>query len=118
MQQLVAKFRETAQSLRDVESDRTTTKQTLATRDQQLKVCVDRNLALFKLNGEVLTRLENQGVWGRMARAEPFTKIKRVEMENLVDEYKSRAEDQRVKTDGVPPAPIPAAIPPATPTPH
>lgn len=96
MQELVAKFRETLQSMREIETDRTTSKQTLATRDQELKVCVDRNLALYKLNQEVLTRLEHQGLWSRMAQAEPFTKIKRVELENLVDEYKSRADDQRV----------------------
>jgi chromosome segregation ATPase len=111
MQELVAKFHETLQSMREIESDRTASKQTLATRDQELKTCVDRNLALYKLNQEVLTRLEHQGVWGRVARAEPFTQIKRVELENLVDEYKSRADDQRVS----PPAPAPVAAPAAAP---
>jgi chromosome segregation ATPase len=113
MQQLVGKFRETAQTLRETESDRTTARQTLATRDQELKVCVDRNLALYKLNQEVLTRLEHQSVWGRVAQVEPFTKIKRVELENLVDEYKSRADDQRVKS-GTPQPNSPS--PPVAPT--
>ncbi len=31
-----------------------------------------------------------------MASLEPFTKIKRVQLENLVDDYHSRAEDQKV----------------------
>ncbi len=94
-QELIAKFRETIQTLRDVEAEHTTTKQTLATRDQELKTCVDRNLALYQLNGEVLTRLERQGVWSRVAQVEPFTRIKRTQLENLIDEYKSRADDQR-----------------------
>jgi chromosome segregation ATPase len=96
LQQLVAKFRETLQTLRDVEAQQTAAKQTLAVRDRDLKSCVDHNMALYKLNQEVLTHLEKQTVWSRVAQAEPFTKIKRVQLENLVDEYKDRADEQRV----------------------
>jgi hypothetical protein len=99
MQQLIDKFHETLQTLRDVETERTTTKQTLATRDQDLKVCVDRNLALYKLDDEVLTRLEHQSMWTRVAASEPFTKIKRYQLENLVDDYKDRADAQRLDPD-------------------
>jgi chromosome segregation ATPase len=96
MQQLIAKFRETLQTLRDVEAEQTTAKQTLAVRDRDLKSCVDHNVALYKLNQEVLTHLEKQTVWSRVAQTEPFTKIKRVQLENLVDEYKDRADEQRL----------------------
>jgi chromosome segregation ATPase len=116
MQQLIAKFRETAQTMREIETDRAAAKQSLATREQDLKVCIDRNLALYKLNQEVLARLEHQSVWGSLARAEPFTRIKRVELENLVDDYKGRADDQRVKTQTPPPT-TPAPPVPATSTP-
>jgi chromosome segregation ATPase len=118
MQELVAKFRETLQNMRQIEAETTTTKQTLATRDQELKTCIDRNMALYKLNDEVLTRLEHQGGLSRVARAEPFTQIKRVQLENLVDEYKSRADDQRATPDnlrGSGPPPPPAPPPPAPP---
>jgi chromosome segregation ATPase len=96
MQELVAKFRETLQTLREVEARQTTAQQTLVVRDRELKSCVDHNVALYKLNQEVLTHLEKQSVWTRVAQTEPFTKIKRVQLENLVDEYKDRADDQRV----------------------
>jgi len=95
MQELVTKFRETATTLRDVETERTAFKQSIATRDAELNQCIERNVALYKLNGEVLTRLENQGVWSRVASTEPFTKIKRVQLENLIDDYKYRAEEQK-----------------------
>jgi chromosome segregation ATPase len=98
MQELIAKFRETAQTLRDVEAERTTFKQSLAMKDQELTSCAQRNEALFKLNGEVLTRFESQGFWSRAAAAEPFTRLKRVELQNLVDDYKYRAEEQKVTT--------------------
>jgi len=108
MQELIAKFRETAQTLHDVETERSTAKQTLATRDQELKTCVDRNLALYQLNGEVLTHLERQSIWSRAAAAEPFTQLKRVQLENLVDGYQSRAQDQRVESAPQTPASAPA----------
>jgi len=100
LQQLVSKFRETLQTLRDVETAEMSTKQTLSARDQALKVCTDRNLALYNLNREVLARLEGQSVWTRAAQAEPFTRIKRVQLENIVDEYKDRADEQRVAPTG------------------
>jgi chromosome segregation ATPase len=113
MQQLIAKFRETLQTLRAVETDGTAAKQTLATRDQDLKRCVDRNLALYELNQEVLTRLESQSVWTRVAQTEPFTRIKRNQLENLVDEYKARADDQKLAPTPAGPAPAAATSPAA-----
>ena len=113
-EQLIGKFRETLQSLREVETDRATAKQTLATRDKDLKQCTDRNVALYKLNDEILTHMEHESAWTRVARAEPFTQIKRVQLENLVDGYKGRAKDQRL-----PPAPADSAVPaePSAPAP-
>ncbi len=97
MQELIDKFRETAQTLRDVESDRNTIKQTLAARERDLNTCVGHNLALYRLNQEVLTKLDHQTVWSSLARAEPFTRIKRNELDNLVVEYKARADAERVQ---------------------
>jgi chromosome segregation ATPase len=97
MQELVARFRETAQTLRGVETERATFQQSLVVRDAEVKACRERNEALYKLNGEVLARLENDGVWSRMARVEPFTRLKRVELENLVDDYRYRAEGLQEK---------------------
>jgi len=106
MQELVAKFRETAQTLKDVETERATFKQSLTARDAELGQCTAKNDALYKLNEEILARIDGQGAFSRLASLEPFTKIKRVQLQNLVDDYKYRAEDQRVLPgDSVPAAP-------------
>jgi chromosome segregation ATPase len=107
-QELIAKFRETVQNLRDLETQNTANKQSVATREHELQICIDRNVALYQLNAEVLTRLENQGVFTRIAEAEPFTRIKRIQLENLIDDYKGRAQAQRAS----PPTNNPAAPPP------
>ncbi len=101
MQELVVKFRETIQTLRDTETDRADTKQLLESRDQQLRVCVDRNLALYKLNGEILDRLEHRSGWSHVAASEPFTQIARARLENLVDDYKDKAQEQRVTPEAL-----------------
>ena len=94
MQELIAKFRETIQKLREVETGSATAKQSLAAREHELKICVDHNVALYRLNDQVLTHFEAQGFWSRMAQSEPFTRIKRVQNENLIDEYRTRAQEQ------------------------
>lgn len=111
-QELIAKFRETIDEMRKVETDDTTNKQALAMRDQELHTCVDRNLALYKLNDEVLTYIEKQGAWSHVALAEPFTRIKRVQNENLVVEYKAKAQQERAAPPAVN-APHSAISPPA-----
>jgi chromosome segregation ATPase len=97
LQELVTKFRETAETLRGVESERGTLKGELATKQRELKVCVDRNAAMYNLNVEVLDRMENRGFWANVAEREPFTKLKRVELENLIDDYRYRADELRVE---------------------
>ena len=114
MLELVAKFRETIQKLRETETEGATAKQTLATREHDLQACVDHNLALYHLNDEVLTHFDRQGLWSRVAQAEPFTKIKRVQNENLIDDYRSRAQDQLTpspKPNGADRGAAPAASP-------
>lgn len=110
MQELVAKFRETIQELRTVESDRTQVKQQLETRDTELKSCVDNNVSLYKLNDEILTRFEKQGFWTGVAKAEPFTKLKRTQLENLAEGYRDRAEDAKAQPAATVPV-MPKAAP-------
>jgi chromosome segregation ATPase len=106
LDEVVAEARKIALQLQEVETDRNGLRQTLTSRDQDLKVCTDRNTALFDLNSEVLTHFEHESVFSRVAQAEPFTKIQRTRLENLILEDKERAEEQRVisKTPAATPA--------------
>lgn len=121
MQELIAKFRETIQKLREAESDDAAIKQSLASREHELTACAERNTALYKLDDEVVTRLEKEGVWSRVAEAEPFTRIKRVQLENLLDENRTRAQEERFEAKPIPAAgggatqPVPPATGPAAP---
>ncbi len=107
MTELVGKFRDTVTTLREVETDRATAKRDLETRSVELKSCVDRNVQLYTMNDEILDRLEGQGVFSGLARAEPFTRIKRTQLENLADDYRARADDAKIE-----PAASPSTVPP------
>lgn len=125
MQELIGKFRETIQKMRDQEGEAAATRQTLANSEHQLTVCTEHNQALYQMNGEILTRLEKQGVFTRVAQAEPFTRVKRIQLENYADEARTHAQDLRVTPATPPPAGSPpapaatstAAAPAATPPP-
>ena len=110
MQEIVDKFRETATTLREVETDRATVKDAYAQQTRELEACVASNNALYDLNGEVLAKLEDQGFWSSLTKTEPFTKLKRVQLENLADSYRTRADDKKY----VPGTVAPAAPPPTT----
>ncbi|MET0536210.1 MAG: hypothetical protein ABW171_18490 [Steroidobacter sp.] len=97
LQELVTKFREMAQTLRDVETDRATVKSQLAGREREYKVCVDRNAGLYQLGDEVLDRMEDRGFWSQLTEREPFTRLKRTQLENLIDDYRYRVDELRLE---------------------
>ncbi|HKE93719.1 MAG TPA: hypothetical protein VKB34_05395 [Povalibacter sp.] len=96
MQELIAKFRQTAQTLKDVDTERATVRSQLAAQQRDYKTCVDRSAALYNLNTEILDRMDGRGFWSSVAEHEPFTKIKRVELDNLIEDYRYRADELRV----------------------
>jgi cell division protein FtsB len=95
MQELITRFRETAQNLKDVETDRTKIRGDLAAREQDLKACGERNAKLYELNAELLDHMEHRGFWAAVAEREPFTRIARTRLQNLAEDYRGRAEELR-----------------------
>lgn len=69
-----------------------------------------KNLALYKIGNEILTRYEKFSLGDALAAKEPFVGVTRVKLENLVQDYKNKLLDQAV-TSGqpLPPASTPAA---------
>jgi chromosome segregation ATPase len=96
MQELITKFRDMGQTLRDVETERTSLKQAYAARNKELETCAAGNDELYKLNDEVLTYFGDQGFWKRAGNLEPFTRLRRVQLDNIIEQYRYRAEDQKI----------------------
>jgi septal ring factor EnvC (AmiA/AmiB activator) len=59
-------------------------------------VCYGNNKQLLELNREILARYENKGVFDALRQQEPFTGLKQVEVENLVQDYRYKLDDLTV----------------------
>jgi chromosome segregation ATPase len=97
MTELVGRFRETATNLKDAEADRAKLRKDLSDRDRAFDTCAVNNLQLYEINRDILDRYEHIGLFTKVSAHEPFTKITRIRIENLVDEYRERAQALRVK---------------------
>lgn len=68
---------------------------------------IGHNRRLFEIGNELLDRFEKKGVWASLREAEPFTGLKRVELENIVQDYRFAIDDQRVQAEPAQGAPRP-----------
>jgi chromosome segregation ATPase len=105
MDELLAKFRETAAALGVTELERNELRSSLAARESTLKTCAANNQKLFDTGNEVLDRYEQKGCFASLREGEPFTQNKRVQLQNLVDEYRWRLEDNLLPSGGKAAAP-------------
>jgi chromosome segregation ATPase len=64
-----------------------------------------KNLALFNLGNEILTRYEKFSLGDALGAKEPFTGLARVKLQELVQDYKDKISDQRVAPGQMPAAP-------------
>lgn len=95
--ELVTRYRELAQTLKETELDRNKARGELTARNTVYDTCAQNNLQLYEITGQVLDRYEHVGLFSKAGAVEPFTKVTRTRIENLVDDYRARAEELRVK---------------------
>ena len=93
----LARFRETGQNLKQSETERASLQKDLNERNASYDKCASDNLSLSELTNEVLNRYEHVGLFTRASASEPFTKITRARIDNLVDDYRTRAMELRAK---------------------
>jgi chromosome segregation ATPase len=104
MTELVGRFREIATNLRDTEAGRSALAKDLAQRNSAFDKCAEDNMQLYEINGQLLDRYEHVGLFTKMSAAEPFTRITRSRIENLVDETRERAQQLRVQKSAAAPS--------------
>jgi chromosome segregation ATPase len=102
MNELVSRFRETATTLKEVEADRSKLRQDLGERNAAFDKCAENNVQLYQITNDILDRYEHVGLFTKATAAEPFTRITRTRIENLVDEYRERALENRTQKKHTP----------------
>jgi hypothetical protein len=63
---------------------------------KELLMCEDKNGKLYQYNRDILAAAQDRTLWQRLARSEPFTQLKKVELENLLEEYRDEIDAQWV----------------------
>ena len=74
------------------------TEKALRNLDQKYDQCAEHNAKLYTIASEVIKKYENKGVMGALIEKEPFTQVKKVEMEKMVQDYKDKIDQQKMKT--------------------
>lgn len=97
MNELITRFRETATNLKEIEIDRSKLQDELRVRNEAYDRCAADNLGLFEINNDLLNRYEHVGLFTKVSAGEPFTRITRTRIDNLVDETRARALELRAR---------------------
>ncbi len=96
--QLVDQFRSTVATLKELEQERDRLASHVVDYDVRVKACERNNEALYKADLELIDLYESKGVFASLMQREPVTKLKRVQIENLMDQYRQLAQDMQLKT--------------------
>jgi hypothetical protein len=81
---------------KDVEVKLQDTETRLTAREKDLSACTADNRKLGTLSKELLGRYADKGVMDAVLQREPLTQLKRVELENLVQQYDDRITESSV----------------------
>ena len=93
-----AKQNQAVSAQRDqLEQDLKTTASVLAKENEQRKLCETNNAALYGIGRELVDWYGRKGAFHAILEAEPFTRMKSVEMENLLENYREKLEGQRLE---------------------
>jgi hypothetical protein len=60
-------------------------------------VCETKNAQLYSVTNDLIARYkQNRGAWEKLLIAEPFTGLKSVQVENLLQDFREKAAAQRI----------------------
>lgn len=82
---------------KQLEQDLKNTAAALAKQNDQTKLCETHNGELYRIGRELADWYTSKGAMSAILEAEPFTAMKRVEMENLLETYRDKLEGQRLE---------------------
>lgn len=88
--------RTTAQTLAQIESAKKRTEGELAGKAQDLQVCRTHNGRLYGLGREMMQKYRDKSCQDALAQAEPFTGLKKVEVENLLETWRDQLDREKL----------------------
>jgi chromosome segregation ATPase len=93
---LQSTYEETSTNLKTRDADAKRLDTMLGQTRQRVEACETKNGALYQKAEEVLDLYDKRGVWDSVASSEPVTKLKRVEIENLMQDYEDKFRANKI----------------------
>lgn len=111
---LAEKFQETGEALQEMTKKQAEAVQALQHKEQEIKrfeaevsrqarqveTCEAKNSRLYQINADLMDKYQSKGVFGALLQAEPFTQLKSVEVENLLQEYRDKLDAEKFSISG------------------
>lgn len=91
-----SKLTETTQTLQKTDTEKRNLESIKARNERDIASCEQKNLALYQVGRSLMDRFEKKTCGETLAQKEPFTGIKRVETENLLEEYRDKLDAQKL----------------------
>lgn len=92
---------ETGRNLQRTEAEKKQLETIKTHNEREIALCEDKNGKLYKYGRELMVRYENKGFNDIVKQREPFTGLKQVEVENLLEEYRDKLDAEKIiKTPG------------------
>ena len=88
--------RTTAEKLAQTESAKKQTESQLAGNRQDLKICQTHNGRFYSIGREMIQKYRDKSCQDTLAQAEPFTGLKKVEVENLLETWRDRLDREKL----------------------
>jgi chromosome segregation ATPase len=86
------------QQVTELTAEKNTLQFGVRSQTQKLERCRTHNGQLVTITNELLDKYQNKGVLGSAMEKEPFTGLKKVEMEHLIQEYQDKIETHQIES--------------------
>jgi chromosome segregation ATPase len=86
----------TQQTLARAEAEKRQLENIKLSQARDIASCENNNLLLYQTGRELMTRFEQKSCVDVLAQKEPFTGLQRVRIENLLEEYRDKLDEQKL----------------------
>jgi chromosome segregation ATPase len=92
--------RATAEKLAQTEAVKKQAEGQLADNRQDLKLCQTHNGSLYALGREMMQKYRDKSCQDALAQAEPFTGLKKIEVENMLETWHDQLDREKLSASG------------------
>jgi hypothetical protein len=95
-QKALAVIKDRDGAIGDLEKEKQTVGNDLKAANDLVALCRRHNTEFAKITAELIEKYKNKRIKTSLLQAEPFTQIKQVEIEHLIQHYQERIDKERI----------------------